>query len=81
MNAQKLSEKLKLVGIPVIGVSEADDVCDGAIYITADLHVQVPDEGRHLCTVSEENDGFLFGELTTSFEKLVNEIRVMLAPK
>lgn len=42
MNAQKLADELKALGINVINVTEPQEHEDGIIAVTNKVHVQVP---------------------------------------
>ena len=41
MTAKKLSEQLASFGIPILKVTESDDLVDGEIMIAPDVHIQV----------------------------------------
>lgn len=60
MNANKVAAALQRNGLSVTKIEQGSDVVDGAVVITALVHVQVPTYGNTLCVVVESADGQAF---------------------
>lgn len=69
MNAQKLADELKALGINVINVTEPQEHEDGIIAVTDKVHVQVPmysDYGAGVVRETLDGDFELLDERDTT---------------
>lgn len=79
MNANKFAQQIRKAGIPVLSVTEGDDVQDGCVSISEAVHIQVPTVGRLVAIVVEnaaaETFEFYPERRATDLNSIVADIR------
>lgn len=79
-DAAHLATLLKQQDVPTGRTREADKETDGIVFITNDIHVQVPLRGKEPnVVVKTATGGYEFGDPKESLDDLLSDIRAALA--
>jgi len=80
MQAKSVAIKLQELNINVLNFIEGDDLEDGLVAITNNIHVQVPTYGRGINVVHElDDETFQFYPIRKSFDDVIADINKALA--
>lgn len=80
MQAKSVAIKLQKLNVNVLNFIEGDDLEDGIVAITNNVHVQVPTYGRGINVVHEiDEDTFQFYPIRKSVDDVVIDIKKALS--